>query len=249
MNKDLLHQIALTLVPNIGCVQAKILVAHFGDAASIFSAKESTLKNIEGIGEIRAKSIKSFNDLLQAEKELEFIEKFRIKSLFIGSKDYPRRLMNCYDSPTLLYCKGDADLNVSKIISVVGTRNHSEYGKHITDKLIKDLIGQNIMVISGLAFGIDAIAHKSAIKNGHVTVGVLAYGLDQLYPIEHTGLAKDIIKHHGALLTEFRSKTKPDKHNFPIRNRVVAGMSDATVVIESGMKGGSMVTAELANGY
>ena len=249
MNKDLLYQIAITLVPNIGCVQAKILIAHFGDAMSVFAAKETTLKNIEGIGEIRARSIKNFKDFSKAEEELAFIEKFSIKCLFVGSNDYPRRLMNCYDSPTLLFCKGKADLNVSKIISVVGTRNHSEYGKHITEKLIKDLTGQNIMVVSGLAFGIDAIAHKAAIKNGQVTVGVLAHGLDQLYPTEHTGLAKDILKHNGSLLTEFRSKTKPDKHNFPIRNRIVAGMSDATVVIETGIKGGSMITAELANGY
>ena len=248
-NSELIYQLALTLVPNIGCVQAKILIEHFGDAASLFTAKESTLKNIEGIGEIRARSIKSFSDFSIAEDEIKFIEKTGIKPLFIGSNEYPKRLMNCYDSPTLLFCKGEADLNVSKIIAVVGTRSHSEYGKQITEKLIKELVDQKVLVISGLAFGIDAIAHKAAIKNNLATAGVLAHGLDQVYPSEHNGLAKDILKHNGTLLTEYRSKTKPDKHNFPVRNRIVAGMSDAIIVIESGIKGGSMITAELANGY
>ena len=121
--------------------------------------------------------------------------------------------------------------------------------KKITDKLIEELSMQNILVVSGMAYGVDAIAHKAAIKNNLPTVGVLGHGLDQIYPPDHAGLAKDILKHDGGLLTEFRSKTKPDKHNFPTRNRIVAGMSDATIVIESGVKGGSMVTAELANGY
>ena len=164
-------------------------------------------------------------------------------------KDYPQRLLNCYDSPTLLYYRGTADLNASKIIAIVGTRNNSDYGKQATEKLIKELATQNVLIVSGLAFGIDAIAHKSAIKNQLPTVGILGHGLDQIYPFEHSGLAKDMIKHRGGLLTEFRSHSKPDKHNFPIRNRIVAGMSDATIVIETGIKGGSMITAELANGY
>jgi len=249
MNSELLYQIALTLVPNIGCVQAKILIEHFGDAESVFKAKESKLKNIEGIGEIRARSIKTFSDFSLAEDEIKFIEKYKIKPFFISSKEYPRRLLNCYDSPTLLFCKGDADLNASKIIAIVGTRNHSEYGKHFTEKLVKDLAEENVMIVSGLAFGIDALAHKAAIKNDLSTVAVLAHGLDEVYPREHHGLAKDILKYNGVLLTEYRSKTKPDKHNFPIRNRIVAGMSDATIVIETGIKGGSLITAELANGY
>jgi DNA processing protein len=131
----------------------------------------------------------------------------------------------------------------------VGTRNNSDYGKQATEKLIKELAVQNVLIVSGLAFGIDAIAHKSAIKNQLPTVGVLGHGLDQIYPFDHSGLAKDMIRHSGGLLTEFRSHSKPDKHNFPIRNRIVAGMSDATIVIETGIKGGSMITAELANGY
>lgn len=246
---DLLYQIALTLIPGIGPVQAKILIENFGDASSIFSAKESKLKTIEGIGEIRAKAIKSFNDLKEAEEEIVFIEKYKITPLFLTDKNYPQRLLNCYDSPTLLYYKGEADLNASKIVAVVGTRNHTEYGKQFTERLIEELTDQHILVISGLAFGIDAIAHKTSLKNNLSTVGVLAHGLDQVYPSQHASLAKDMVKKSGGLLTEFKSKTQPDKHNFPIRNRIVAGMSDAIIVVETGIKGGSMITAELANGY
>jgi DNA processing protein len=249
LTNDLLYQIALTLVPNIGCVQAKILIEHFHDAPSVFKAKESGLKNLEGIGEVRARSIKSFTDFSKAEEEIEFIEKYKIKPLFITDKEYPKRLLNCYDSPTLLFYKGTADLNASKIIAIIGTRNHTDYAKQVTEKMIKDLASQNIMVVSGMAYGVDAIAHKAAVKNSLPTIGVLAHGLDQLYPREHAGLAKDMIKNGGGLLTEHRSKTKPDKHNFPVRNRIVAGMSDAVVVVETGIKGGSMITAELANGY
>ena len=148
-----------------------------------------------------------------------------------------------------MYYKGEADLNRKKIIAIVGTRNHTDYGKQITEKLIEDLREQNVVVISGLAYGIDAIAHKTAIKNNLLTVGILAHGLDQVYPAQHTGLAKEMFKSGGGLLTEFRSKSKPDKHNFPTRNRIVAGMSDATIIVETGIKGGSMITAELANNY
>jgi DNA processing protein len=249
LNADLLYQLALTEVPNIGWVQAKVLAQHFGDAEKIFKAKLSTLEKIEGIGIVRANSIKNFSGFLNAEDEIKFIEKFRIKPLFITDKEYPQRLLNCYDSPTLLFYKGTADLNASKIISIVGTRTHTDYSKKITDKLIEELSSQNILIVSGMAYGVDAIAHKAAVKNNLSTVGVLAHGLDQIYPPDHSNLAKDMLKNGGGLLTEFRSQTKPDKHNFPERNRIVAGMSDATIVVESGIKGGSMVTAELANGY
>lgn len=249
MTTELLYQIALTLIPGIGPVQAKILIENLGAAASIFTAKESKLKTIEGIGEIRARAIKSFTDLKEAEEEISFIEKYKINPLFITDKNYPRRLLNCYDSPTLLYYKGDADLNSSKIVAVVGTRNHTEYGKQFTEKFIEELAEQNVLVISGLAFGIDAIAHKASLKNNLATIGVLAHGLDQVYPSQHAALAKDIVKKNGGLLTEFKSRTQPDKHNFPIRNRIVAGLGDAIIVVETGIKGGSMITAELANGY
>jgi DNA processing protein len=249
MTTDLLFQLALTEVPNIGCVHAKILTQQFGDAQSIFKAKQTTLEKIEGIGIIRAKAIKAFTDFSKAEEEIKFIEKYKIKPLFITDKIYPKRLLNCYDSPALLFYKGDADLNAQKIIAVIGTRNHTDYAKQVTEKLIKELAGQNITVVSGLAYGVDAIAHKSSLKNNLPTIGVLAHGLDQIYPAQNAPLAKDMLKHNGGVLTEFRSKSKPDKHNFPTRNRIVAGMSDATIVIETSIKGGSMITAELANGY
>ncbi len=248
MNDELLYQLSLTLIPNIGPVQAKILLNQY-DVQDIFKAKKSALEKLEGIGSIRAASIKSFIDFSKAEEEIAFIEKYKINVLFITHKDYPKRLLNCYDSPTLLFYKGEAELNHEKVIAIIGTRNHTDYGKQITEKLIEELREQNAVVISGLAYGIDAIAHKAALKNNLLTVGVLAHGLDQVYPAQHTGLAKEMLKAGGGLLTEFKSKSKPDKHNFPTRNRIVAGISDATIVIETGIKGGSMITAELANNY
>ena len=248
MNKDLLYQIALTLIPNIGPVQAKILLQQY-EPQEIFKAKRSSLENMEGIGIIRTNSIKGFDDFKTVEQEIAFIEKYKITSLFLTDEKYPKRLLNCYDSPTLLYYRGDADLNVSKIVAIIGTRSHTEYGKQVTERLVADLAELNITVISGLAYGIDTIAHKAALKNNLSTIGVLAHGLDQVYPLQNAGIAKEMVKHNGGLLTEFRSGTDPDKHNFPTRNRIVAGMSDATIVIETGIKGGSMITAELANGY
>jgi len=248
MYTELHYRLALTLIPNIGPVQTKILLQHF-DVPDIFKAKKRELEKIEGIGNIRAESIKSFNDFSKVDEEIAFIEKYKIRPLFITDEEYPKRLLNCYDSPTLLYYKGEADLNHDKVIAIIGTRNHTNYGKQITEQLVEQLTEQNVMIVSGLAFGIDAIAHKAAVKNNLRTIGVLAHGLDQVYPSQHTGLAKEMLKGGGGLLTEFRSQSKPDKHNFPTRNRIVAGMSDATIVVETGIKGGSMITAELANNY
>ncbi len=248
MHPDLLYQLALTLIPNIGPVQAKILLQHF-DAPDIFRAKKSELERIEGIGTIKAEAIKQFKKFSQAEEEIRFIQKYGIRPLFITDKDYPQRLLHCYDSPAMLFFKGDTDLNHGKIVAIIGTRNHTDYGKLATETLVDELRSQNVLVVSGLAYGIDAIAHKSALKNNCRTVGVLAHGLDQVYPAQHARLAKEMILAGGGLLTEFRSNTNPDKHNFPTRNRIVAGISDATIVVETGVKGGSMITAELANNY
>ena len=245
---DLLYQIALTLVPNIGDVHAKALANIYSDAGSIFKASRKQLENIEGIGTVRANSIKSFNDFTACEEEIAFIEKYKITPLFITDKKYPQRLLNCYDSPALLYYRGNADLNTSKIVSIVGTRNHSEYGKQICEKLIADLKDENILIVSGLAFGIDTIAHKTALKNDLQTLGVMAHGLDRIYPQQNKTLAKQMTA-HGGLITDFKSGTNPDKQNFPKRNRIVAGICDALVVIESGKKGGSLISAELANSY
>ena len=248
MQKDLLYQIALTLIPNIGDVNAKALINHFGNAEAIFKARKKDLENIDGIGIITAAALKRFHDFDAAEKEIAFIEKFRITPLFITDKNYPRRLLNCYDSPVLLYYRGNADLNKSRVVSIVGTRNNNEYGKMICEKLVADFAGEHILIVSGLAFGIDSIAHKTALKNDLDTVAVVAHGLDRIYPSQNKVLAKDIVA-HGGLLTDFRSNTNPDKQNFPKRNRIVAGISDAVIVVESGIKGGSLITAELGNGY
>lgn len=248
MTNDLIYQIALTLVPNIGDVHAKALINIYGDAQSIFKATKKELEAIEGIGTVRAKSIKNFSDFTSSEQEIKFIEQYKITPLFITDKKYPQRLLHCYDSPVLLYYRGNADLNMSKVVSFVGTRNNSDYGKIICEKLIEDLAAQNILVTSGLAFGIDTIAHKAALKNNLPTVGVLAHGLDRMYPPQNKSLAKQMTE-QGGLLTDFISNTNPDKQNFPKRNRIVAGLCDALVVIESGKKGGSLITAELANGY
>ncbi|HMH34038.1 MAG TPA: DNA-processing protein DprA [Puia sp.] len=248
MSTDLLYQIALSLLPQIGDVHARILVEHFGEAESIFRAKKSLLEKIEGIGTFRARSVKSFQYFPRAEEEIAFIEKYKIQPLFITDQQYPRHLLNCYDAPVLLYHKGNTDLNHTRIIALIGTRTHTEYGKQLVEKLVRDLVPFDILIVSGLAFGIDALAHRSALKHKLHTVGVLGHGLDKLYPPEHISLAKEMM-HNGGLLTEFPSRTKPDKHNFPIRNRIVAGMSDASIVIETGIKGGSMITADLANGY
>lgn len=245
---DLLYQIALTLVPNIGDVHAKALVNIYGDAHSVFKAKKKDLENIEGIGTVRANSIKAFTDFTSSEAEIKFIEQYKITPLFITDKNYPQRLLNCYDSPLLLFYKGNADLNTSRIISIVGTRNHSDYGKAICEKLVEALQSENVLILSGLAYGIDTIAHKAALKNNLATVGVLAHGLDRIYPPQNKGIAKQMIE-QGGLLTEFLNNTTPDKQNFPKRNRIVAGMCDGLVIIESGKKGGSLITAELANGY
>jgi DNA processing protein len=248
LSPDLLYQIALTLIPQVGPVQAKILVEKFGSAESIFKARYSELIHTEGIGIARAKNIKRFSGFREAEEEIRFIEQQQVQPLFIKDKNYPRRLIHCYDPPTLLYHKGNADLNASKIVAVVGTRHNTEYGRQRTEQLIDELASHQVTVVSGLAFGIDAIAHKRALKQGLPTIGVLAHGLDQLYPVQHSSLAKEMLL-QGGLLTEFRHRSKPDKHHFPTRNRIVAGMSDATIVIETGDKGGSMITAELANSY
>lgn len=248
MTNDLLYQIALTLVPNIGNIHAKALVNMYGDAQSVFKARKKDLEHMEGIGTVRAASIKAFDNFKTSEEEIAFIEKYRITPLFITDKNYPQRLLNCYDSPVLLFYRGNTDLNTAKIIAVVGTRNNSEYGKNICEKITGDLAAENVLVVSGLAFGIDTIAHKAALKNKLPTVGVLAHGLDRIYPNQNKSLAKQMVE-QGGLLTEFLSNTNPDKQNFPRRNRIVAGMCDAVLVIETGKKGGSLITAELANNY
>lgn len=248
MYPELIHQIALTKIPTIGDVHRKTLINLFGDASTIFKTPLRHLEKIDGIGKVRASKIKSFEDYISCEEEIEFIDKYKIQPLFITSPDYPKRLANCYDCPTLLYYRGSTNLNAEKIISVVGTRNNTHYGKMICEKLIEGFQKQSILVVSGLAFGIDTIAHKSALQNDLNSVGVLAHGLDRMYPSQNKLLAKKMMS-QGGLLTDFMSNTNPDKQNFPRRNRIVAGICDALVVVESNARGGSLITAEIANSY
>lgn len=248
MQDELYYQVALTLVPELGAIRARHLVDHFGTAAAVFKAKKKEIAVIEGIGEACARSIKEWDDFGEAETEIRFTEQHGIQTLFLTDAAYPQRLLHCYDPPTLLYYTGNADCNHRYIISIIGTRNHTDYGRQVTEQLVAYLQEQQVMIVSGLAFGIDAIAHRSALQYGLPTIGVLGHGLDMVYPMQHRSLAREITG-QGALLTEFRRRTQPDKHNFPRRNRIVAGMADATIVIETANKGGSMITAELAYTY
>lgn len=248
MYSELTYQLSLLQVPYIGYVHAKKLIEVFGSASDIFNARLSDLERVENIGEIKARSIKSFRDFNKAELEIEFIKKYKIKPLFLSDTQYPQRLANCFDPPAMLFYKGTADLNHSRVVAIVGTRNNTDYGKSFTEKLVKSLADSDVIIVSGLAFGIDSVAHKCSLKYGIPTIGVVGHGLDTIYPSENNNLARQMLK-SGGLLTEFRRNTKPDKHNFPSRNRVVAGISDATIIVESGIKGGSNITANLAWGY
>ncbi len=245
---ELKYQIALTLIPNIGDVLAKQLIKYFGSAKNIFHAPFKTLDAIHGFGVVRAKAVKNFKDFDKAEKEIAFIKKNNITPLFFTDKNYPKRLKYCNDSPILLYYKGNANLNETKILSIVGTRHATDYGKTLCNKIISELKDLSILIVSGLAYGIDVTAHRTALKNNIPTIGVVAHGLDQLYPAQHISTAKEMLQ-NGGLLTDFRHGTKPDKQNFPSRNRIVAGIADATLVIESAKRGGSLITAEIANSY
>lgn len=249
MKDELLYQLGLTLIDGIGDVNAKALLAYCGSAKEVFSQKKTHLQKIPGIGEINARAVVNSKHVLQrAEEELKFIEKYAIKPLFFTDEDYPSRLKYCGDSPILLYYKGNANLNTEKIIGVVGTRKPSEYGRNKTSEFVSELESSGVLIVSGLAYGVDVIAHKTALNYGMQTVGVLAHGLDRIYPQLHDKIAKKMIS-HGGLLTDFMSGTNPDAVNFPKRNRIVAGLCDALVVIESKRTGGSLITATIANSY
>ncbi|MBQ8223182.1 MAG: DNA-processing protein DprA [Bacteroidales bacterium] len=249
MNNQLLYGIALTMVPGVGDVNAKKLIAYCGGAEAVFREKRKNLLHISGIGERTIESIVSQNVLSRAEKELHFIERNNIKVLYYLNPDYPKRLQHCYDSPIILYSKGFSDLNVDKVVGVVGTRNITEYGKTLTERIVSQLSSDNVLVVSGLAYGVDTFAHNAALKNNLVTAAVLAHGFQTIYPPANLNLARKIVDSGGCLLTEHISGVEPDRENFPKRNRVVAGMIDCLIVVESASKGGALITAEIANTY
>lgn len=248
MTEQKLYEIALTLIPYIGVVNGKKLVAYCGGAEAVFCENKNALRQISGIHENIIKGIDSKEVMTRAEEEMMFIEKNGIKPLFYLDKDYPKRLQHCHDSPMMLYYKGNADLNAAKTVGIVGTRNITDYGRYVVEKLIEDLATDNVVIISGLAYGVDAAAHRAALKYDLATVGVLGHGMQTIYPAENRKLSTSMIE-KGGILTEFVSGTQPDRENFPKRNRIVAGMIDCLVVIESALKGGAMITAEIANSY
>lgn len=243
-----LHQVALTYVKSVGPTLAKMLVSYFGDAESVFKASPGKLLRVPGIGEKIISQLNFKEALEKADEELKFIEKNDIEIIFYTDSTYPKRLKNCGDSPVLLFSKGNANLNAQHVISIVGTRNATEYGRHLCRQLVEELQQYNVLIVSGLALGIDVTAHKEAVKLNMPTVGVLGHGLDRVYPSQNRSTAEKMV-HNGSLLSEYPSGTIPDKENFPQRNRIVAGMADATVVVEAGIKGGALITAEIANSY
>lgn len=222
---SLLHQIALTFLKEIGHVRAKTLVAHLGSAEAVFKTSPSQLIKIPGIGETLVGKLDFTEPLQRAEKELKFIEDNGIDVLFYTDARYPKRLKNCTDSPVLLYAKGNYNLNPLKVVSIVGTRNATDYGKHLCRQLVEELAEYNVLVASGLAHGIDVAAHKECLKNNVQTVGVLGHGLDRLYPNQNRSTADKMLL-NGGLLTEYSSGTNADRQHFPERNRIVAGMAD-----------------------
>lgn len=248
MEMQKLYEIALTLVPGVGDVNGKKLVAYCGGAEAVFCESRKSLMKITGIGENTVNNIVSQKTLLYAENEMRFIEKNGVQPLFYLDSGYPKRLQHCHDSPMMLYYKGNVDLNAQKVIGIVGTRNVTEYGRFVIDKIVGEFSSDNILIISGLAYGVDTIAHRSALKYDLATVGVLGHGLQIIYPAENYKLAHNMLE-KGGVLTEFLSGTKPDRENFPKRNRIVAGMIDCLIVVESALKGGAMITAEIANSY
>ena len=242
------YLLALTRIPGVGAVLARTLLSHFGTAEAIFNASYKQLLQVEGIGPQLARNIRQFDEFDACIAELAFAEAHGIQLLVLGTKNYPKRLSYCFDAPIVLFYKGNANLNEQKIVSVVGTRNATAHGKLICDELVKGLAEYGALVVSGLAYGIDAAVHKACVKYQLPTLGVLAHGLDRMYPNAHRKLAAEMLQ-HGGLLTEFPSQTIPDRENFPKRNRIIAGLADATIVVEANSKGGALITADLANSY
>ncbi len=250
MSEKLIYQIALGNMPGIGDINAKKLITYFGDIETIFKESFRNLIKINGIGSGLAKSLTENRSLDRAKKELEFIRKHDIKTSYYQDDDYPVRLKECPDSPILLYYKGDLSPAPAHILCVIGTRNATRKGRDICNSIISGLAEKypDLIIVSGLAYGIDICAHRSALKNNLSTIGVMAHGFKTLYPSLHAPTAREMLI-KGALVTDFISDEPPDRNNFLKRNRIIAGMSDAALIIESGIKGGAMVTADIAMSY
>lgn len=250
MNNELLYQIALDFVKGIGNTYAKQLVAYIGSPEAIFRESRKALLKIPGISEEKVNAITNPQVLKWAEEEIAFIERHKLKTFFFTEKHYPFRLKECVDAPIILYGKGDLQVNEGRFISIVGTRMPTDYGKNLTKQFVEELAAYdpNITIISGLAHGIDVHAHRAALQYNLKTFAIPGHALNTIYPAVHRNVAIEITK-HGGLLTEFNSKTIPDKSNFVRRNRIIAGLSDAVVVVESKKQGGSLITTSFANSY
>jgi DNA processing protein len=250
MEEPDVYRIALGMIPGVGGITARKILSYIGDPKTVFSVPRNTLMAIPGVGDHLADRIRSPGIVERARRELEFISKKGIICLFHGDDDYPERLLDCYDAPLLLYRLGRPCLNASRMISIVGTRRPGSYGLDLCKCLVRDLASMEpeLVIISGLAYGIDHCAHKTALEMGLDTVAVLGHGLKFMYPALHRQVAGRITR-QGALVTDFSGDQKPERNNFIRRNRIIAGLSDATIVVQSGLRGGALITADLANSY
>lgn len=248
--QEQIYAIALTQVPGIGHIGAKQLMTGMGSATDVFRLRKEIPERVPLANKRVADALDCPQAIARAEQEYAFVRKNGIRCLTFHDEDYPSRLRDCEDAPIVLFFKGKADLNALRVINMVGTRHATGYGTRLCATFLQELreLCPDVLVVSGLAYGIDIHAHREALANGLATVGVLAHGLDRIYPHVHRKTAVDMLQ-QGGLLTEFPSETNPDRYNFVSRNRIVAGMSDATIVVESAEKGGSLITAELAESY
>ena len=245
---DLFYKIALTLVSKVGAKTARNLISYCGGVKAVFEQSERELCRIPGVGRQIARNIKKREAFFKAEQEMRLLEIKDIKPLFYLDNDYPGRLKNFSDAPILLYSKGTVDLNAKRIVAVVGTRQPSPYGTSICEKLIEALKDYGVLVVSGLAYGVDITAHRKCLEVKIPTIGVLGHGLNHIYPAPHRQVAERMLE-NGGLISEYRYNTRPEKEFFPMRNRIVAGLCDALIVVETGKKGGSVITAKMANDY
>jgi DNA processing protein len=245
---DRISLLALHFIPGIGDYTIRQLISYCGSAEKVFKTPKGKLLKIPGIGSVTAESIIKGKPFISAEKELKRAEKEDVALLFYTDKNYPSRLKQIGDAPSLLYVKGNIDFENLKTVAIVGTRKSTDYGKNCVEELVEALVPHNVLIISGLAYGIDIQAHKQALKNRLPTLGVMGSGIDIIYPAAHKETSKKMLA-QGGLITENPFGTKPDAHNFPARNRIIAGLADALVVVEAAEKGGALITAEIANSY
>ena len=246
--EELVAVLALQKVKGIGDIIAKKLITHCGSAQNVFAEKRTLLEKINGIGTFTIKNLADKKYLLNAEKEFKYISKHNIKTTYFQDDDFPNRLKHCPDGPILLFQDGNINLQNERIISIVGTRKMTNYGRDFINQFIEELTPYNPIVVSGFAYGVDIAAQKAAIKNKLQTIGVLAHGLDQIYPKTHKKYINEV-NENGGFYTEFWHDEEPLREHFLKRNRIVAGISEATIIIESAEKGGSLVTADIANSY